>query len=595
MPSSLLALLAGIIVLGVSAQWLAWRVGLPAILLLLLFGILAGPVTGQFDPDAIFRELLLPVVSLSVALILYEGGLTLRMAELRRVGPVVRNLVSIGALVTWAVASIAAYFVLDLELSMSVLLGAVLIVTGPTVISPLLRHIRPTGSVGPVLKWEGIVIDPIGALLAVLVFEAIVIGEAKEATLHVALGVVKTILIGGGLGLAAAAIFTLASYRRWVADHLENAVSLMLVVIVFSVSNHFQHEAGLLAVIVMGFALANQKWVGVEHLLEFKENLRVLLISSLFIVLAARVDLTDLRQLAPRGFLFVGALVFVARPIGVLLATAKSNLTSNERLFLAWMAPRGIVAAAVASVFAIRLEALGYAQTGALVSITMFTIVVTVAVYGLTAPFVARRLGLAESDPQGLLFVGADAWVRELALLLQREGFRVLIVDSNRDHTYAARMAELPTYSGSILAEHTLDEIELGGIGRLVAATPNDWVNVLAVHRFERIFGKGNCYQLAPQQASSGNKGHEHLHGRWLFNETLTHAALRRHMAEGFTVKATLLTEEFDYAALLAQHRDSVIPLFVIGEDRKLDIVTPEPGDHPSPGQTVISLVKAKA
>lgn len=594
MPSSLLPLLAGIIVLGVSAQWLAWRVGLPAILLLLLFGIVVGPVTGKFDPDAVFGELLLPIVSLSVALILYEGGLTLRMSELRRVGAVVRNLVSVGALVTWAIASVAAHFVLNLNVSMSVLLGAVLIVTGPTVISPLLRHIRPTGAVGPVLKWEGIVIDPIGALLAVLVFEAIVIGEAKEATMHVALGVAKTILIGGGLGLAAAAVFTIASYRHWIADHLENAVSFMLVVIVFCASNHFQHESGLLAVIVMGFALANQKWVGVEHLLEFKENLRVLLISSLFIVLAARVDLADLTRLAPRGLLFVGVLVLIARPLGVFLATTKSNLNRNERLFLAWMAPRGIVAAAVASVFAIRLEELGYAPAGTLVSITMFTIVVTVAVYGLTAPFVARRLGLAESNPQGLLFVGADAWVRELAAVLQREGFRVLIVDSNRDHTYAARMAEVPTYTGSILAEHTLDEIELGGIGRLLTVTPNDWVNVLAVRRFERIFGKANCYQLSPQQDATGKKRHKYLHGRWLFDESLTHAALHRHMAEGFTVKATLLSDDFDYAALLAQHNDSVVPLFIINEHRNLEVITPESGDPLRPGQTVISLVQAK-
>ncbi|MGD2108099.1 MAG: cation:proton antiporter [Phycisphaerae bacterium] len=589
---SLLPFLAGIVVLGIAAQWIAWRVGLPSILLLLSCGILAGSVTGWLDPDAVFGALLTPAVSLSVALILYEGGLTLRLVELRRVGSVIRNLVTVGALATWVIGALAARTLLDLDLSLSILLGALLIVTGPTVITPLLRQIRPIGPVGPILKWEGIVIDPIGALVAVLVFEVILSGEVKHAAGHVTGALLKTILIGGGLGAFGAGVFILASQRRWLADHLENAVSLMLVFAVYTVAHHVQHESGLLAVIVMGMVLANQRWVDVEHLLEFKENLRVLLISTLFIVLGARMELGDLARLAPRGALFVLALVLVGRPISVWLSTVGSTLAMRERLFLAWMAPRGIVAAAIASVFAMRLEAMGYEGAGAVASITIFTIIATVAIYGLTASAVARKLGIAESNPQGVLFVGADPWSRAVASLLRREGFRVLLIDSNREHTYEARMAELPTYTGSILAEHTLDELDLGGMGRLLAVTPNDWVNVLAVRRFQRIFGRANCYQLSPQQAGSKMKGHRHLHGRLLFGGEETYPVLQRRIAEGYIVKATGLSEEFDYAAFLARHGESCVPLFVIDDRKRLSVITTEGDEEPKPGETVISLIR---
>lgn len=366
----------------------------------------------------------------------------------------------------------------------------------------------------------------------------------------------------------------------------------MLVVAVFSLAHQFQHESGLLAVIVMGFVLVNQRWVDIGHLVEFNENLRVLLISSLFIVLAARIDITDLTRLAPRGLLFVAVLVLVGRPLSVLVSTFRTRLATRERVFLAWMAPRGIIVAAVSSVFAIRLETLGYQDTGVIVSISFMTIITTVAVYGLTAPILARRLGIAESHPQGLLFVGAHGWVRDLASLLQWEGYRVLMVDSNRDHTYAARMAKLPTYTGSILAEHTLDKIDLGGIGRLLAVTPNDWVNVLAVQRFERILGRANCFQLPPQQETSKQKRHKYLQARWLFDEAMTHAELQRRYADGFTAKATRLTEEFDNGALLARCNNDAAPLLLIDEDGRLTLITPELDKQPHPGQTVISLVK---
>ncbi|UCF33399.1 MAG: cation:proton antiporter, partial [Phycisphaerales bacterium] len=268
MPETILPQIAGIIVLGAAAQWLAWRAALPSILLLLLCGLIAGPVTGWLNPDELFGDLITPAVSIAVALILYEGGLTLKLSEITRVRGVVRNLVTIGALVTWFVGALAAYLIFDLSIALAALLGAVLVVTGPTVIVPLLHHIRPTGSVGAALKWEGIVIDPIGALLTVLIFEVIVIGKAGEATAHVALAVAKTVFLGGGLGVVAAGLLVLLIKRYWIPDYLQNAVSLMLVVGTFVLSNLMQEESGLLAVTVMGFALANQRWADVGEIVE---------------------------------------------------------------------------------------------------------------------------------------------------------------------------------------------------------------------------------------------------------------------------------------------------------------------------------------
>ena len=595
MSEQLIIQLAGIIALGVTAQWLAWRVGLPSILLLLICGLVAGPITGWLSPDAIFGDVLTPAVSMAVALILYEGGLTLKLSEVARVGAVVRNLVTVGAFVTWSVGTLAAHLIFGLAGPLAALLGAVLVVTGPTVIAPLLRHVRPSGDVGPILKWEGIVIDPIGALLAVLIFEAILIGDPGDAGSHAVWAVVTTVFIGGGLGLLAAGLLTLVLYRHWIADHLENALSLMLVLITFVVSNHFQHESGLLAVTVMGFALANQKWVRVDDIVEFKENLQVLLLSSLFIVLAARVEMSELLRVAPRGLLFVAVLMLVARPLGVLASTLRSPLAFREKLFLAWMAPRGIVAAAVASVFALRLVDRGHPDASVLVPITFVVIITTVAIYGLTSAMLARWLGVAEANPQGLLIVGAEVWTRQLAGVLDGLGIRAVLVDSNREHVSAARMGGVSTFSGSILADHTMDRLELGGIGRLLAVTPNDWVNTLAVHRFERIFGKAQCYQLAPQADGKRKERHRYLHGRWLFCDEIGYGDLDRLICAGYVVKATRLSDTFDWSAFLERYGDTAVPLFVYDAKGTLHPVTAGHAAAPVAGDTAIALVADKS
>jgi NhaP-type Na+/H+ or K+/H+ antiporter len=596
MTEDLLLGLASIIVLGIGASWLAWRLRLPSILLLLIFGFMAGPVTGFLNPDKLFGDLLLPVVSLSVAIILFEGGLNLRLAELRKTGGVVRNLITVGVLVTWLVGTGAAYFILGLDLTLAVLLGAILVVSGPTVILPLLRYLRPGGQVGSILKWEGIVIDPVGAILAVLVFEAIVAGGVGQAVPLVLLGLLKTVLFGGVIGVLAAIIVIQLLKRYWLPDFLHSVVSLALVVTAFTVSNWLQTDSGLLAVTVMGIVLANQKVISIRHIMEFKENLRVLLISGLFILLAARLQMADLASVGVSSLALLAILMLVARPVSVALSTLGSKLSLRERLFISWLAPRGIVAAAVASVFALRLVEAGYPQAEFLVPLTFVVIAGTVAIYGLSASPLARWLKVAKPDPQGVLIVGGHNWARSMAVALQEEGYKVLVVDATWAHVSAARMVGVPTFYANILSQYALDEIELGGIGRLMALTSDNEFNSLAALQFGNVFGRSQVYQLPSGSEDEGDKRKvsQHLRGRPLFGTEVTYSYLTNRFASGAIIKTTNLTEEFDYDAFEAYYGDTALPLFLIDQNGNLAIFTPDNPPKPRPGQKLISLIEPK-
>ena len=592
MGQHLLVGLASIIVLGIGAQWLAWRLRLPAILLLLIVGFAAGPGTGFLDPDRLLGDLLLPFVSLSAAVILFEGGLSLRVATLREIG-VVRNLITIGLLVTWLISAGAARLFLGLDMGLAVLFGAILVVTGPTVIGPLLRHVRPKGQLGSIVKWEGILNDPIGAILAVLVFEAILGGGFEKATGQAAVGVLKAVLIGGTLGGLGAGAVILLLKRYWIPDFLQNPVALMAVVSIFTVSNLLRIESGLLAVTVMGIALANQKIAAVKHIIEFKENLRVLLISILFIVLAARLQMTDLVYIGGGSLAFLAVVVCIARPAAVALSTFGSDLKWQERIFLSWIAPRGVIAAAVASIFALELAQTGHPQAERLVPLTFMVIIGTVAIYGLTTSGVARWLGVATPNPQGALIIGAHPWARAVGSALHEEGYQVLLVDTDWRNISAARLAGLPTFYASVLSDSALDEVELGGIGRLLALTSNDAINALAALHFIPLLGRSEVYQLAPE-AEAKNSDETiapHLRGRLLFGSDVTFTFLTACFEAGAEVKKTGITEEFDYDAFRALYAERAVPLFLINETGSLLVFTADNPPAPKPGQSLISLV----
>lgn len=602
-PSFMLAL-AAIAALGVGAQWLAWRLRVPSILLLLSFGLLVGPVADVvfgrpiLNPDKIFGpDLLVALVELAVALILYEGGLTLRLSEISRVRGVVTRLVTLGALATWFVATLAARYILGLESwSIAFLLGAILIVTGPTVIQPMLAHIRPVGSVGPVLKWEGIVIDPIGVMVTVLVYEVIVLAQSDAtggAATAVTAGILKTVIGGTAIGFITAYLLITMMRRYWIPDFLQNPVSLMLVVVAMSLSDEIQKQSGLLSVTVMGAVLANQSTADMRHIIEFKENLRVLLISALFIVLAARLPAEALEHIGFDTVLYVGVLIVIARPLCVLVATVGAGLHWHERLFMCFMAPRGIVAASVASVFGLSLvQQHGMEEARSLAPVTFFVIIATVAFYGLTAGAIAKRFKVADQNPQGLVIIGAHQWARSLAETLSKRGVKLLLIDSNRENIRASRMLGLKTYFGNILAEYAMDDLDLTGMGRLVALTPNEEVNALSVQRFVPIFGRAEVYQLASK--SEGKRDAplpKHLRGRTLFGESLTYSVLASRLGSGWVYKATKLTEEFGFEEYRTLYGPRAVILFVISESGSVTVATADKTPEPVAGQTIISLV----
>ncbi len=589
MTEETLIQLAAIIVIGILGQWIGWRIHLPAILLLLLFGILAGPVTGFIQPDHVLGDLLFPIVSLSVALILFEGGLSLRISELRTVGRSVRNLVTLGALVVWIIASASAYFLLGLNLPLAILLGAILIVSGPTVVLPLLLHVRPTAKVSSILKWEGIVIDPIGATLAVLVFEAIISGEPQAAASHIAIGILKTTLVGGFIGAAGAWLMIALMRRDRIPEYLQNPVALILVIGLFTLSNMLQSESGLLTVTVMGIVLANQKRVDIRHIVEFKENLRILLLSGLFIILAARINMSELTaELTLGDFAFVGVLILIARPLSVLVSTSGNGLSLRERGFLAWMAPRGIVAASVASVFAFRLAESGIPQAERLVPITFLVIIASVTLYGLTSRPVARWLKVAQTKPQGVLILGGHDWAVALAEALQKEGFKTRLVDTNWAHVFAARQINMDIYHGNILSEEFLNETGLEDLGRLIAITSNDEVNSLATLRFSEYFGKKEVYQLS---CTTEGAVSAELRGRILFAPRATYDEISRLYNLPSEIITFAIPSQQKFNELRSQYDNRWLPLFQVSEEGQLQILTSDGGITPRAGQKLIAMV----
>ncbi|MGC6488853.1 MAG: cation:proton antiporter [Planctomycetota bacterium] len=581
-PLLTIALLFGV---GAGMQWLAWRLKVPAILFLLLAGFTAGPLLGWFDPERTFGALFRPLVSLAVGVILFEGGLTLRRKEIEGAGGVVFRLCLLGAGVTWLLTTLAAQWIVGVRFEIALLVGAILVLTGPTVVIPLVRHVRPKRPLGPILRWEGILIDPVGAVLALLVLEGL---TGHDSLTDITIGLSKTVLYGGGIGVGAGWLLAQALERFAVPDRLHVPVTFGTVGLSFALANTLQPEAGLLAVTVMGFVLANRSKLDVEHLLEWHEPVVTMLLALLFVTIAARLELATLTSLGPLAVGFTAALILVVRPVAVALSTLGTELTWRQRGFLMAMAPRGIVVAAVSSEFSLHLDHCGVPGGQEVLAIVFPAIVLTVLVYGFGARPLARALGAAQAEPQGAVIVGADPLGRELGRALQEQDYDVLLVDTNAAHTALARTNGLPTFQGSVLSHRFAEESELDGIGNLLALTPSDEVNRLAVEQFVPTFGRPHLFRAA---SSAPKAGEEVPPGRTLFAHDLDVAALRDAVARGDRVRATKLTDKFGPDAYREQYGDRARPLFVIGADRRLQIVTADDPPTLKAGQTVLALV----
>lgn len=578
---------AGLVVAALAANWLGDRFRLPAILPLLGMGLAAGPWLGVFDPAGLLGGLLDPVVGLAVGVILFEGGLSLRLSEVvDGEHRVIWKLVSVGAAVTWVIGALASWLLLDVGLAVAILIGAILIVSGPTVIGPVLQAVRPSRKVGSILKWESILVDPIGALAAVITFDVVIAGADRSGAGAV-FQVVAFLVVGATIGLAVGWAATFALRRHWVPEHLISLFGLACALAVYAAADLVVHESGLLATIVLGLVLANFNRVGTEALVRFSEVLRVLLIGVLFIVLSARLTRDQLLALGWGTVGVVAVLTLLARPLATWLSTRGSGLSRREVTLLAGVAPRGIVAASVASVFGAEVEEAGLAGAELLVPIVFAVIIATVLVYGLGAGPLARALDLAPRSQEGVLLLGGGRVERALAQALSDAGIYVLIATVNARDARKARSQGLAVYHGNVLSLEVDYRLELSGIGRLMAMTPNDDVNTLAARRFQEAFGGGEVYQI-PATRPAKDVAPVELGGRPLFAPDLTYERLDRAMKDE-EIRRSSVGGDSSGSWFESAHGRDAVALAVVRQGRLLvgavDAPTPlverlQPGDE---------------
>ena len=543
--------------LGVGAQWLAWRYNLPAIVLMLIAGVLAGPILGIFSPsdalpgtppmEAMLGEFYRPIIAVAVAVILFEGGLQLNFAELRGLSRGVRRLVFPGVPIAWLLSATAAYLIAGLSWQVALLFGGIMVVTGPTVIIPLLRQSKLNARPATLLKWEGIVNDPIGALLAVLVFEFLVFGDQHASLLQISSSILLASILTTALGIAIGRFVALAFRRGWVPEYLKPAVLLTLVLICFELANQMQHEAGLLAVTAMGITLANSRIASINELRLFKENIAIVLVSGVFIILTANLTIASVRTLDWSAFWFILAMLFVVRPLTVFVSTIGAGLPFKERLLVSWIAPRGVVAVAVASFFGAGLAAEGYVDGEKLIPLAFGMVFATVIAHGFSIGPLAKALELASKDRPGVLISGSSPWSCALAIKLQEMEVPVLVADKSWRRLRPARLANVPTYYGELLSEVTEHHIDLNRFGFLLAVSGNEAHNSLISTDLAPELGRAAIYQVNAEGKDDENRQalSYTLQGRTFLHSAAQLDELQRRHYKGWGYQYTRLAEEY--------------------------------------------------
>jgi NhaP-type Na+/H+ or K+/H+ antiporter len=570
--------LAGIIILGIVAQWVAWKFKIPAILPLLLIGLLVGPIAAEFlsddggkwiEPIWNGEKGLFPgdglyyFVSLAISIILFEGGLTLKRSEIKNVGPVITKLITLGSAITFFGAGVVAHYIFELGWEISFLFSGLIIVTGPTVITPILRNIPLKKDISTVLKWEGILIDPIGALVAVLVFEFISVGGGGAFTKTALIEFSKILLFGTTFGFTFAHALAFSINKKLIPHYLLNVVALSAVLLVFVLSDIFAHESGLLAVVVMGMVLGNSNLANLKELLYFKESLSVLLISILFILLSANINIEDLFLLYTwkTGVLFV-VVVFVVRPIAVFASTFHSNLKLNEKLFISWVGPRGIVAAGIASLFGSKLIKQGVEGAEYITPLVFMVVLGTVLLNATTARFFAKIVGVFLKKSDAILLVGASKAVRLIALFLKEKGKRVILIDSNKNFIQEALNLQLEAFKVDVYDDELTNNIELNDVGYLIALTGSDQVNMHTLNKYSEDFGEQGAYKMASSKEITEASSRER---ESFFTPYDDYINLSEAYRENPTINEVNIVDQKEYKSLLEKlsKEEKSIPLFI--------------------------------
>lgn len=538
-----------VLTVGLASQWLAWRVGLPAIVILIASGLLLGPVTGVIPPSESPQQLN-ALIGMGVAIILFEGGMYLKLRELRDTGHGVVRLVLLGPPLAWLLASAAAYYIGGLDWPVAIVTGAILVVTGPTVIMPLLRQARLNKDSASLLKWEAIANDPVGVLLAVLSFQYFTTHGATlaESAWNLGLSVATGLIVGGAGGW-----FVGQLYRRGaVPVHLKAPILMVLVLILYWASNQVRPEAGLLSVTLMGLVIGNMKLVEREALRSFEENLATVLLSMLFIIIPAQLGLRHLELIDGRAIAFVLVLMFVVRPATIFTIMAFAPVRRADKLLLGWIAPRGIVAAATAGLFGPALMDAGYPDAEKLLPILFLVIFATVLSHGLSIGRLSRGLGLAAAESNGLLIVGASDFSIALAQALQKLNIDVQISDGAWERLKAARMAGVTVQYGEILSEETEHRFDSQHLSHLLCMTENDFYNALACKARAHVFGHHRTFQIASHDASAQEfkRLSIEMRGYFAFASTANFSVLSARLADGWTIQSTRMTSAHGWEEL---------------------------------------------
>ncbi len=572
--------LVTVVVLGVGAQWVARRLGFPSLLLLLPAGLLAGDVLGLVDPEALFGDTLFPLVTLLVALLLFQSGLQLRLSDLPHDarGPVIR-LVGVGGALTFLGASLAVLWILGVEADLAFLVGAVIVVSGPTVVGPLLGVVRPRAPTGSILNWEGTVLDPVGATLGVVVLNLVL--AANRGGLHPLLQMGGRLALGVAVGLVAAALLVFVMSRFLLTDNMEAAVAVLFATAAFGVAEVVLSEAGLFATVTLGVLAANQRVAPTARIKGFGETLEVLIIGTLFILLGALVDIDDLSGYVWKTAALVAVLVLLVRPISAAVSLLRSALPGRDRALIGGLDPRGIVAAATAAQFSASLAAAGF-DSDFVLPVVFGVILGTGIVYGLGAGPLARGLGVARPPRRGIGLVGDAPWLTDLGRLLHEHGVPVLRATSDPGAAQAAARAGLPTISLSDSEEEMAESLDGAELSQVLVAGKEGTALVLVMAVLVEELGRRHVLRLPDPDAAG-------IGGR------LTTRASAHPFAPG-TTRADI--EDRIGAGSVVRRVDAtgggVLPLAVIAPDGTVDLEAAV-DRATGPDDVVIALADARA
>lgn len=583
-----------ILLAGFFCQYLSWRLRVPAILFLLITGVLAGPFTGWLQPEEQFGDMLKYFISLSVAVILFEDSLALEAPKLKMVSSSVRRLITSGVIITGVGSGLTMHFLFEVQWEVSFLFGCLMTVSGPTVIQPMLRSMRPTARVAETLRWEGLLVDPVGAVLSILAYEIIFIlyrggGGFDFFVLLVtilATGLTGGYLVGKGLGL-------MLRYHL-IPEHLIDAAALAFVASVFIFSNAIAEESGLISATVAGIVLRNMKGLHLDPLMNFKESISLILLSTLFLILAAQLDVEHIMKMGwVTPTLLVLVLQFLIRPLCVFTCTTGEGYSIREKIVMSWMAPRGIIAVVVASLLANKLDILGLEGTEVLIDSVFIVILGTVAFESLTLRPLSIWLGVAEPTPRGVLVIGSSDVARAMAKIMQEKGIPVTLADASRSGIRQAKLAGLNTYLGNPMSEHAGAHLNLVGIGKALMLTDDLEENVLCSLHFSHELGRNNVYRIHTNEGKDRNIRHDlsHLYrGYPLFGKGVTVRKIRELLRKGAPFKATPLTEEFEFEDWKNKYHGKAYPFFAFKKDEEIQFFVEDGVFTPEEGWTVVAL-----